>query len=334
MKIQKDLAMAIACILGVFVALTALFVTMPVWLFAVVVTLTSVAFVATITEIVKARKASYDEETGKYTYRFPIRKFLVACLINLLVVVFVVLLIKRLFGFAILPFTGIIATLLAIALVKKNRILRNVTAIVLAILVIAIVGYSASQLVHSGVELNPGISAETTAPETTTPVEEGTEPTDKEPAETTPEETTPEVTTPEETTPEVTTPEETTPEVTVPEEEQPELKEEPEETETKTEPTEPEETVPVQPIVVKINAPETMVYGEPITLTLEGIKATDLKFGNEDFIAIDIISDTEVQITLVGIVNDAGEVEFVPAAGYITVTDSVSGVNVSIEIIE
>ena len=103
--------------------------------------------------------------------------------------------------------------------------------------------------------------------------------------------------------------------------------EKPEDTQTETPNTD------FTPVVIKIDAPKVMRYAEPITIKLEGINANNLRFGNEDFLSIVIISDSEVEVTLIGIVNDAGEVEFVPGSGYITVTDSVSGVHTTIEII-
>ena len=133
------------------------------------------------------------------------------------------------------------------------------------------------------------------------------------------------------------------PEFTTPEEQMPEIENNDEVIEDKPveEITKPEDEPDVQepeievvPTVVKINAPATIKYAEPITITLEGVKAEDLRFGNEDFLYVEIISETEVEVTLIGIVNDAGEVELVPAAGYITVTDAVSGVHVVIEIAE
>ena len=137
----------------------------------------------------------------------------------------------------------------------------------------------------------------------------------------------------------------TTPETQEPEIKEEEKEEEPEDIvediekpEEETEPTVPE-TKPEEeekPVVVeaKIYAPKTIVYAEPIIITLEGIKAENLMFSNEDFLSIVIVSDSEVEVTLIGIVNDAGEVEFIPGSGYITVTDSVSGVNAYIEIVE
>jgi len=97
-------------------------------------------------------------------------------------------------------------------------------------------------------------------------------------------------------------------------------------------PTDEEDTTPE--VEVKISAPDTMKYGEPVHVILEGANADNLKYGNSDFISIVKISDNEVVLTLVGIVNDAGQVEIVPASGYITVTDSVTGTNISIRIVE
>ena len=87
----------------------------------------------------------------------------------------------------------------------------------------------------------------------------------------------------------------------------------------------------VAPTIV---APDVMKYGKPVTISLKGIDADNLKYGGEDFISIVKVSDTQVVLTLVGIVNDAGQVQIVPASGYITITDTVSGTNTSIRIVE
>ncbi|MBR6529468.1 MAG: hypothetical protein IKT62_05480 [Firmicutes bacterium] len=297
---------------------------MPAWLEAVVITLTVVGLALTISEIVNAYKASYDEGTGKHTYKFPVRVFVFGSLVLVALAAIVLLSLKRLFGFALIPVAALLAILLVIAILKKLGKMFWITLVALVLLVVALISYGAAVMVKNDINLNPGISVETTAPETETPETE------------VPETEAPETEVPETETPETEVTETEVPETTVPETEAPET--EAPETDApvadapviKDEPT----NEGFVPVVVKINAPETMRYAEPIILTLEGVKAENLRFGNEDFLAIAILSDTEVEITLVGIVNDAGDVEFVPAAGYITVTDSETGANVTIEIVE
>ena len=270
MKIRNDLALALATFEGVMLALL---VTMPTWLLAVIITLTVVAAALTVTTIWNARKASYNEETKKHEYRFPIWAFVIGAALLAALTVAILLGTKRLFGFMLIPVAVILAALLAIAIIKNVKVLKLVTALLLVLIVLFLINYGTSYLVHNGVNLNPGI--ETSAPvedETQKPNDETQKPGD-------------------DTTPPVTT--------------------------------------------VKITAPETLSYGKPITVKLEGCKVDDLVFGNSDFIAISKISDTEVSIILVGIVNETtGQVEIVPASGYITITDSVSGTNVTINIVE
>ena len=324
MKSTKDVVLALATLGGALVALFALFFAMPAWLEAVVITLTVVGLALTISEIVNAYKASYDEGTGKHTYKFPVRVFVFGSLVLVALAAIVLLSLKRLFGFALIPVAALLAILLVIAILKKLGKMFWITLVALVLLVVALISYGAAVMVKNDINLNPGISVETTAPETETPETE------------VPETEAPETEVPETETPETEVPETEVPETTVPETEAPET--EAPETDApvadapviKDEPT----NEGFVPVVVKINAPETMRYAEPIILTLEGVKAENLRFGNEDFLAIAILSDTEVEITLVGIVNDAGDVEFVPAAGYITVTDSETGANVTIEIVE
>ena len=76
-----------------------------------------------------------------------------------------------------------------------------------------------------------------------------------------------------------------------------------------------------------------MSYAEPVTITLEGVSAQNLVFSDEDFICVEIISDDKIEITLVGIVNDAGEVQLIPDSGYIFITDSVTGVHAAIQVV-
>ncbi|MBR6689180.1 MAG: hypothetical protein IKL68_04110, partial [Clostridia bacterium] len=60
MKFKKDVVATLATVAAVLVALFAIFVTIPVWFEAVVITLAVVGAFITVNEIVKARKASYD----------------------------------------------------------------------------------------------------------------------------------------------------------------------------------------------------------------------------------------------------------------------------------
>ncbi len=324
MKSTKDVVLALATLGGALVALFALFFAIPVWFEAVVITLTVVGLAATISEIVKAYKASYDEGTGKHTYKFPVRVFVFGSLVLVALAAIVLLSLKRLFGFALIPVAGLLAILLVIAILKKLGKMFWITLVALVLLVVALISYGAAVMVKNDINLNPGISVETTAPETEVPETEV-------PETEAPETEAPETEVPETEAPETEAPETEAPETDAPVVDAPVIKDEtPKEETPKDEPT----NEGFVPVVVKINAPETMRYAEPIILTLEGVKAENLKFGNEDFLAIAILSDTEVEITLVGIVNDAGEVEFVPAAGYITVTDSETGANVTIEIVE
>ena len=352
MKFKKDVLATLATVAAVLVALFAIFVTIPVWLVSVVATLAVVGACVTANEIVRAYKASYDEAKGKHTYKFPVREVVFGSVILVAVAAIVLLSLKRLFGFALIPVAVLLAILLVIAILKKLRVMQIVVGLILALLVVALIGYFTSYLVHNGTNLNPGISDKTTTSETDTNTTDASaiEETDGSEDTTTEEDVTEdesEDTTSEEDVTEDES-EETVPETDEDEVEAPKIenndenevddkpvadveKPENESTATDTE-TELEDTD--VPVIIKIDAPETMSYAEPITIKLEGINANNLKFGNEDFLYIDIISDSEVEITLIGIVNDAGEVEFVPASGYITVTDPVSGVNVTIDIVE
>ncbi len=349
MKFKKDVALALATVAGALVALFALFVSIPVWFEAVIITLTVVGGIMTVSEIVKARRASYDEETETYTYKFPVRVFVFGVIILIAVAAIILLCLKALFGFALIPLAALLATLFVVAYLKKLRVMKWIVGVLFALLVVALISYFAAVLVNSNVNLNPGMSTtttETTTPETET---EGSETVVPEKETDVPETDDSETETPEtegsETDGSKTeTPETEGSEPTVPDTEvkNPVVEDEKEDNTTKNpveEVEKPEETQPTTPeteftpVVIKIDAPKTMSYAEPITIKLEGIKAQDLKFGNEDFLSIVIISDSEVEVTLVGIVNDAGEVEFTPGSGYITVTDSVSGVHTTIEIV-
>ena len=498
MKIRKDVAFALMTMAAVIVALFTFFVSIPTWFEAVVITLACVGLVATISSIVKADKASYNEELGERTYRFPVWTFIIGTLIIAMVAAVVLLSLLRLFGFALIPFALLLLVLLVIALQMKSKVASWIFGILFVLLVVAIVGYFTSAMVHNGIDINPGNSVETTAPDNSTPETETTAPNTEKTETEKPETEEPETEKSETEEPETEKSETEEPETEKSETEEPETEkseteepeteksetEEPETEKSETEETETEEpendtpvvetpetpvveykyvhlkvylpkvinygdsirvtvegvnahdlefeygdavsvdavsdteltitvkrainignieytvndaghyvildseahveytievinledqpVIPEQPKVededdkevedkpvedvekpgtttpevddeetettptveVKINAPETIVFAEPITITLEGCKAENIIFGNEDFLSIVIVSESEIEVTLVGIVNDSGEVEFVPAAGYITVTDSVSGKNVSIEIVE
>ena len=300
MKSTKDVAFALSTLAAIFVALFAAFVSIPVWFEAVVITLAVVGLALTISEVVKAYKASYDETTGKHTYKFPVRVFVFGALILLALAAIVLLSLKRLYGFALIPVAVLLAILLVIAYLKKLGKMFWITLVALILLVVALIGYGTSMMVKNDIDLNPGISVETTTPDT-----ENVDPeiNDKEDGEVE-----------EKPVEDIVKPE--TPETEVPETEAPET-----------------ETKPVVPTVVKINAPKTMSFGECFTITLEGCKADDIKFSNEDYLSIVIVNDNEIDVTLLGYVTDAGEIEFAPASGYITVTDSVSGESVTIDIV-
>lgn len=305
MKIRKDLALALATIEGVMLALL---VTMPTWLLAVIVTLTVVAAVLTVTTIWNAWKASLNEETEKHDYRFPVWSFVIGAALLAALTVTIVLLTKKLFGFALIPVAVILAALLAIAIIKKLKIMKLIVALLLALLVLFLINYGTSYLVHNGVDLNPGL--QTSAPvedETQKPNDENQTPGD----------------------------ENQTPgdETQTPGDENQTPGDDDQNTGDNNQNN--NDSTPPPAVTVKINAPGTLSYGKPVTVTLEGCKVDDLVFGNSDFIAISKVSDTEVSIILVGIVNETtGQVEIVPASGYITITDSVSGENVTINIVE
>ena len=324
MKSTKDVAFALSTLAAIFVALFAAFVSIPVWFEAVVITLAVVGAAATISEIVKAYKASYDEMTGKHTYKFPVRVFVFGALILLALAAIVLLSLKRLYGFALIPVVGLLAILLVIAYLKKLGKMFWITLVALILLVVALIGYGTSMMVKNDIDLNPGISVETTTPDTENVdpeinEEDDGELPDEKPVEDIVKPETPETEVPETETPETEVPETETPETEVPETETPEI--------------EVPEIKPVVPTDVKINAPETMSFGECFTITLEGCKADDIRFSNEDYLSIIIVNDNEIDVTLLGYVTDAGEIEFAPASGYITVTDSVSGESVTIDIV-
>ena len=72
-----------------------------------------------------------------------------------------------------------------------------------------------------------------------------------------------------------------------------------------------------------INCANTIRYGETVYVYLEGIEASNIKVSNKLFVEVEIISDNRVAVTLTEDVT-----------GYITITDTVSGVNVVIDIAE
>ena len=114
MKSTKDVVLALATLGGALVALFALFFAMPAWLEAVVITLTVVGLALTISEIVNAYKASYDEGTGKHTYKFPVRVFVFGSLVLVALAAIVLLSLNRLYGFALIPVAVLLAILLVI----------------------------------------------------------------------------------------------------------------------------------------------------------------------------------------------------------------------------
>ena len=76
------------------------------------------------------------------------------------------------------------------------------------------------------------------------------------------------------------------------------------------------------PVKPTIKAPASIRYGETIYVNLEGISASNLLVSNKAFVNVEKISDSRVAITLTEDVD-----------GYLTITDSVSRVNVVIDII-
>lgn len=295
MKFRNDLALALATVEGVMLAVL---VAMPTWLLAVIITLTVISAAAAVASIISARKASFDEETGTYGYKFPLVSFVIGVAFLAALTVAIWLVSMQLYGFALIPLAVLLAAVAALAFVKGWVVVKYTTLLIAALLVVFLINYGTSYMVHHGIDLNPGLQSsedvnggEKPGDVTETPDNNGNENGDN-----------------------------TNDNTNVGDNTQ--------------EPGNQNPGTDAPAVNVKINAPETMSYGVPITVKLEGCKADDLKYGNKDFIAISKVSDTEVTLILVGIVNDAGEVEFVPASGYITITDSVSGVNVSIEITE
>ena len=318
LKFRTDLFYSLVAFESVLVAIAAILY-FPVWVLAVAIAAFIFATAEMIASIVAMHKTSYNEEKGRNDYKFPVCWFVLYALMLTFLTATVILAIKMLFGFALITLALLFVGFLVIACIRKIKILRMIAMVVLAVLVVFLVSYGVAHLVHSGVNLNVG-----TATEGETTEEEGTN------VEDTPTEQ--EGTTVEEI---PTDEEDTTVDETPTDEEDTTVGETPTDEEDTTvgeTPTDEEDTTPE--VEVKISAPDTMKYGEPVHVILEGANADNLKYGNSDFISIVKISDNEVVLTLVGIVNDAGQVEIVPASGYITVTDSVTGTNISIRIVE
>ena len=330
LKFRTDLFYSLVAFESVLVAIAAILY-FPVWVLAVAIAAFIFATAEMIASIVAMHKTSYNEEKGRNDYKFPVCWFVLYALMLTFLTATVILAIKMLFGFALITLALLFVGFLVIACIRKIKILRMIAMVVLAVLVVFLVSYGVAHLVHSGVNLNVG-----TATEGETTEEEGTNvedtPTEQEGT------TVEEIPTDEEDTTVDETPtdeEDTTVGETPTDEEDTTVGETPTDEEDTTvgeTPTDEEDTTPE--VEVKISAPDTMKYGEPVHVILEGANADNLKYGNSDFISIVKISDNEVVLTLVGIVNDAGQVEIVPASGYITVTDSVTGTNISIRIVE
>ena len=76
-------------------------------------------------------------------------------------------------------------------------------------------------------------------------------------------------------------------------------------------------------VVPAIKCANTIRYGETVYVNLENISASNLKVSNKLFVSVEVLSDNRVAITLTEDVT-----------GYLTITDSVSRVNVVIDIVE
>jgi len=301
LKFRTDLFYSLIAFESVLVAVAAI-MWFPVWVLAVAIAAFIFATAEMIVNIAKMKKVSYNEEKGKSDYKFPIIRFVLYAAMLLCLTATAILAIKRLFGFGLVTLALFAIVLLIFGYFRKVNLLRMIACALIAVLAVFLVSYGVARLVHSGVKLNPGLISE----ETTVTGNE-TEPSESE-TEAPGSET----------------------EVPGSDTEEPGS-----ETEAPGSDTEEPGDTPEPPIVTtKINAPDTMSYGKPITIDLEGISADNLKYGGEDFVSIVKVSDTQVVLTLVGIVNDEGQVEIVPASGYITITDSVSGTNASIRVVE
>ena len=82
------------------------------------------------------------------------------------------------------------------------------------------------------------------------------------------------------------------------------------------------EKLPVPEVVPAIKCKGTIRYGETLYVNLEGIDANNIKVSNKLFVAVEIIDDNRIAITLTEDVT-----------GYLTITDTVSGTNVVIDIV-
>lgn len=78
-----------------------------------------------------------------------------------------------------------------------------------------------------------------------------------------------------------------------------------------------------KPNAPAIKCANTIRYGETLYVNLEGIGASNLKVSNKAFVSVETLSDSRVALTLTEDVT-----------GYLTITDSVSGTNVVIDIAE
>lgn len=309
MKFRTDVMYSLIAFESVLVAIAAV-LWFPSWVLAVAIAAFVFATIEMVVSIARMRKQTYVEANGKYAYKFPIMKFIVYAVLLTCITALALLVMKRLFGWAMLPLTLLVVGLLVFAIVKKIKLMAIISAVLAFLLVVTLLGYGMAQLVHSGVNLNPGLVAqnEQNPEETDTPDENQPPVEDSEDNQTPSDDT------------QAPNEENQTPgdDTQAPNEEN----------------QTPDDDTQNTTGNIKITCPDTMKYGVPVTITVEGIDVDNLVYGNEDFISIVKVSDTQVVLTLVGIVNDAGQVEIVPAAGYITVTDSVSGTNFSIRIVE
>ena len=318
MKLRTDLIYSLIAFESILVAIASI-LWFPVWVLALAVAAFVFSTVELILNIVRMSRSSYVEEQGKRTYRFPVWAFVFLAALLICVTATVILAIKMLFGFMLIPVTLLVAGLLVLAVVLKVNLMKLICSLLVAVLAVFLISYGTAYMIHSGMDLNPGLKDNQVTPDTTpgddtqTPGDDTQEPSD-------------DIQTPGDDTQEpsddIQTPGDDTQEPS-------------DDTQTPGDDTqEPSDDTQTPVVTPKISAPSTMSYGVPVTLTLEGITADNLKYGGEDFVSIVKISDSQVVLTLVGIVNDAGQVQIVPASGYITVTDSVSGTNVSIRIVE
>ena len=156
MKFKKDLALSLATFEGLMLALL---VAMPIWLLAVVITLTVVGAALTVVTIINMRKDSVDETTGKPTYRFPIWTFVIGAVLLAALTVGIMLACKRLFGFALIPLAVVLLALCVIAWIKHWKVAFVSVAIVLALLAVFLISYGTAYMAHHDISLNPGLVA-------------------------------------------------------------------------------------------------------------------------------------------------------------------------------